>query len=68
MAESTHDEHFVAVLKIEHINRRITNAAGRPFDEPKREIAEVTHMTIKAKSLDDLKSRLGAHINLVEAD
>jgi hypothetical protein len=55
--------HYVASLKIEKVVRKLKLPTGT-----ERGVEDVTHMTIKAKDLDDLKSRISAHVDLVEDD
>ena len=62
---NTNESHFVASLKIERVNRQ----TGMPGNvNEKRDVAEVTHMTIKSSSLSQLKQKLASHIALVEDD
>ena len=72
MSASEVQTQYVAVLKIEKVVRRM-GAGGMSgtrvvTDEKSREMSDVTHLTIRAKSLDDLKSRITAHVELVEDD
>ena len=55
--------HYVAHLKIEKVEVRDTRAEAN-----KRDISEVTQMTIKGKSLETLTEKLGRHIAIVEEE
>jgi hypothetical protein len=61
--EDKGDVHYVASVKIEKIVNKVKLPTGK-----ERVVDEVTHMTIKAKDLNDLKSRITAHVDLVEDD
>jgi hypothetical protein len=54
--------HYVAQLKVE----RVENKAFGTTE--KREVSEVTMLTIKGSDLGDVKDRLGKHLELVEDD
>ena len=56
--------HFVATLKIEKIDRP-EPPRQQPHDM-KRQIEEVTQLTIKADTLEGLTRKLGAHIAIIE--
>lgn len=62
--------HYVAQLKIERVDR--TEPAQRQIHqvppEPKREVSEVTLLTVKATTLDALTEKLGKHIAIIEED
>lgn len=57
--------HYVAQLKIERVDK--PDSQGRMVPpEPKREVAEVTQLTIKAETLPSLIEKLGKHIVIIE--
>lgn len=68
--------HYVAQLKIERVDKpEPPSSSSRSYPpqpdmltEGKREISEVTMLTIKAEDLQSLLDRLGKHIALVEDD
>lgn len=68
MAKETH---YVAQLKVERVDRIIPEPVRGGYNQPdptpeKREISEVTHMTIKGDDLVRLLEKLRSHIALVE--
>lgn len=62
-SEKQDETHYVASVKIERVMRKVKLPTGT-----ERNVDEVTHLTIKARDLDDLKSRITAHVDLVEDD
>lgn len=68
--DSTEDT-YVASVKVSKIVKR--DAKGQPVvrqatPAKERRIIEVTQLTIKARSLESLVKRLGAHLELIEED
>lgn len=62
--------HYVAQLKIEKVEKvdlRVSLQSSIP-SEPKREISEVTQLTIKGDTLESLVLKLGKHIQIIEED
>lgn len=59
--------HFVAHLKIERVDIESTGGRSMPGDT-KRNVSEVTQLTIKADTLAGLTKKLGAHIRIIEED
>lgn len=57
------DAHYIAQLKIERVQPSATIPAG-----DKRQITEVTHLTLRSGSLDSLKERLEAILSIVKDD
>lgn len=53
--------HYVAQLKIERVDVRETRPEGN-----KRDINEVTMLTIKAETLESLILKLGKHVEIIE--
>lgn len=64
--------HYVAQLKIERVDK--TSPSERSphrsstDSEPKREVSEVTLLTIKGDTLDGLVARLSKHLAIIEED
>ena len=60
--------HFVAHLKIEKVEKEPRSMSGDRGKTPPRVIDEVTHLTIKADTLEALTEKLGKHIAIIEED
>lgn len=63
--------HFVAHLKIEKVEKPESAIRDRGVPDsvrPGRVIDEVTQITIKGDTLENLVSKLGKHIAIIEED
>lgn len=60
-------EHFVASIKIERVVRRESSGAMRG-EAPARGVQEAMHITLKANSLERLKEKVKAHVDLVDEE
>lgn len=66
--EQNKNEHFVAHLKIERVERTAGSSAGTPgqqMSKLERAMDEVTQMTVKAPTLAGLVVKLRAHIAII---
>lgn len=59
--------HYVAQLKIERVDK-VENRDRQSASGDKRDISEVTQLTIKADSLESLVEKLGKHVAIIEED
>ncbi len=63
--------HFTAVLTITETSLAAApaNVVDRrhiaPSAEPKRDVAEVAKVVVRADSLDDLRAKIGAHVAIL---
>lgn len=55
--------HYVAHLKIERVDVRETRPEGN-----KRDVSEVTQLTIKGNSLKSLTEKLHKHVEIIEEE
>lgn len=71
------ESHYVANLTIERVDKTRPDTSGRPpsystnpppLSVEKRDVVEVTRLVIKGEDLQNLLSKLGKHIALVEDD
>lgn len=72
----TTETHYVANIKVERVDlinppvdgRRpsLAPAGGEP--KPTRRVGEVTQLVIKAPTMEALKTKVAAHISLIEDD
>ena len=61
--------HYVATIKVEKVERTENRDHGSALKgQVKRDIVEVTHLTIKSSSLDGLQEKVAAHINLLDEE
>lgn len=60
----TDQVHYVGFIKIQKVTK--TMKGNGMFQESKRDVTEVTTITIQADSIKTLKEKIGAHISLVE--
>lgn len=62
-------EHFVATIKVEKIVKR---EDGRVLtgtqSGSRREVAEGLHVTVKASTLESLKSKVNAHMAIMDEE
>ena len=70
----TTETHYVANLRVERVDIT-TPDAGRQFHgqptptgDPVRKVGEVTQLVIKAPSMEALKKKVAAHVDLIEDD
>lgn len=66
-------EHFVASIKIERVVRRDGTVVHRDGsasrgEAPTRGVQEAMHITLKANSLERLKEKVKAHVDLVDEE
>ena len=67
------NEQYIAVIKIEKRTSRDVplpnlRPGTNPGKETKRDVAEVTQMTIKAATLEKVVEKTRAHLALIEED
>lgn len=60
--------HYVANVKVEKVMK--TEASGGPLTgkQQSREVTETLNLTFKSNSLDGLKGKIQAHVNLLDEE
>lgn len=68
MSYTTKDSHYTAVIQISRVDTESNPGTGRGDDRNRSVDREVVKLTVRAKTLESLKTKIVGHTNLIDGD